>query len=128
MFRLETIGWKAWYESGKTFTSKTHQWNNIPREGLVILKKFYNIFDIQGRKLRDEETEEDVFSELVYGHSMLCLSIENIMKYQKLPRCIKFPQQLTEEEMKPFIETAQQDKEFSCQQMSMPLSTGKSAS
>ncbi len=127
-YSLELIGWKAWYNNGYIYTSTEHEWNDLDRHGLVVLKKFYHMYDEDGKKYRDEESESEIFSELVTGHSMLCLSIDQVKKYKRLPRCIKFQEKLSEEELQDYIDEADNDEEAPCHMMNIHLNTGKKGS
>lgn len=114
MYKLELLGWKTWYADGEIYGSDEYDWLDIPRNGMVVLKKYYHAFDAEGKKIIDEESGCDTFEELVYGHSMVVLSIDEIKQYEVLPRFLKFTEQMDTDELHEFIEKATNDKEIPC--------------
>ena len=39
----EVIGWRAWFEKEQIFDSKTHNWENIPDDGVLIIVQYHKI-------------------------------------------------------------------------------------
>ncbi len=35
------IGWRAWYDGGRTFTSKTTEWVNLPDDGMQAMVIYF---------------------------------------------------------------------------------------
>ena len=64
---MKLIGWKAWYGDGKTFTSKTHKWVDIPVNNFQYLKIFYDrhIDTIAGLDLYCITTKHEEIEKLI---------------------------------------------------------------
>jgi hypothetical protein len=41
IIRRKIVGWKAWYDDGRVFSSSKDKWQDLPSVGLTVLKKFY---------------------------------------------------------------------------------------
>jgi len=74
------------------------------------LKKFYKVYDSENKLIKDEKTGKDIFYELIYGHNVIALDIEDLKKYKKLPRVLKFPMFLPDFELKELIRIAEEDE------------------
>jgi hypothetical protein len=35
------LGWKAWYNDGRIFRSDEFNWEDIPQDGLTVLRRYY---------------------------------------------------------------------------------------
>jgi hypothetical protein len=119
---LELIGWKAWYPNNKIYTSLKHKFADIPRNELLALKKFYRI-KVNDEYIKDELTGKDIFYEIITGHKIICLSIEEFERYKKLPRCLKFGSYLEKEEFDALYKIVEEDQEEPW--MKKPLSNTK---
>ena len=110
MKHLEIIGWKAWYEDGKVYTSKRHKWNRLPTKGILALKRFFRIYE-DGTLITDEKTGKSIFYEIMIGHPMMILDNRLLMKYIKLPKCIKLGKILSDEEIDKLYNEIEDDQE-----------------
>jgi hypothetical protein len=96
-YQLRLVGWKAKYSDKDYSSEEGHEWKDIPREGMLLLQRFYNIFDEEGEKYIQDG--KDVFSEDVYGQSIVALTVDAIKKYKKLPKEIKFMRSISKEDI-----------------------------
>lgn len=39
---MNVAGWRAWFTKDRTFTSHTHPWGELPRDGLLYLTLYYD--------------------------------------------------------------------------------------
>lgn len=108
--RFELIGWKAWYPDGSTYDSNSSDWKEIPRMDLVILKRFFKLYDEEGNQVKDEETGKSIFYELNCGTPVCTLSSDDLKKYLRLPKVVKF-MHLENEVIDKFKTIAEEDEE-----------------
>lgn len=96
-YTMHLIGWKAFYEK-KTYSSEEgHSWKSIPRNGMILLQKFFKIYDKDGSLYTKDG--EDTFYEIVYGHSIISLSVEDLKSSKNLTKEIKFMGKASQEEI-----------------------------
>ena len=107
----EIIGWKAWYEDGKVYTSSKKKWKNLPRKGLIGLKKFFRLVDEEGNYVEDEESGKNIFYEIMVGHKLITLSLKDLMENKKIPKDLKFGASLTQEQLQEHYKTIEEDQE-----------------
>lgn len=108
--KKEIIGWKAFYPDGKVRKSNKHKWRDIPTENLVVLKRFFKLYDDEGNKIVDEASGKSIFYELISGQNTCILSQDFLNPYKKLPKVIKRMSR-DEEQIKKYLEKAEEDQE-----------------
>jgi hypothetical protein len=87
---LKLVGWKAYF-SNKIYRSESHNWLNVPKDGMICLQRFFEASDKKDKK---------TYYELVYGQPIVALSVDRLKEMKRLPREFKFMKRLTEEDMK----------------------------
>ena len=65
------VGWRVWYDGGRTFDSRTMQWADLPDDGLQVMVVYY------ANGNRSMESGNDIYFEapgksggLIYGSSL----------------------------------------------------------
>jgi Ca2+-binding EF-hand superfamily protein len=111
MYTKQLLGWKAWYKDDKIYKSSKHQWKNLPKNGILGLKKFFHLVDVDGKKKVDEESGKDIYYEIIAGHRVVALDQEELLSYKRLPKCLKVGEKLTQEECQIICNEIDQDQE-----------------
>lgn len=40
-YRRRIVGWKVWYSDGSVYSSRDSKWEDLPKYGIITLKKFF---------------------------------------------------------------------------------------
>ena len=85
---MNVAGWKIWYTNDRHYSSHEHDWRDLPRDGVLHLKVFYDEVSAGGTRYSTNHNGHDWYFHRpgtdLYGSNSDSLS-ENWLRY---PDCV----------------------------------------